>query len=52
VAAKYGNAYLNSGYRMVYPASSLTVGTHKVTVVAVDAGGRSTTFGPLAITVQ
>ncbi|HEY2859233.1 MAG TPA: choice-of-anchor D domain-containing protein [Terracidiphilus sp.] len=52
VAAKYGNAYLNSGYRMVYPATSLTVGTHKVTVVAVDAGGRSTTFGPLTITVQ
>ncbi|HEY2861948.1 MAG TPA: NHL repeat-containing protein [Terracidiphilus sp.] len=52
VAAKYGNAYLNSGYRMVYAASSLSVGTHKVTVVAVDAGGRSTTFGPLTITVQ
>ncbi|HEY2857572.1 MAG TPA: VCBS repeat-containing protein [Terracidiphilus sp.] len=53
VAKAYNNnAYLNSGYRLLYPASSLAVGIHMVTAVATDAGGRSTTFGPLAITVQ
>ncbi|HEY2861504.1 MAG TPA: NHL repeat-containing protein [Terracidiphilus sp.] len=52
VAAKFGSAYLSSGYKLVYPAASLSLGTHQVTVVAVDAGGRSTTLGPLTITVQ
>ena len=46
------NAYLHSGFRMLYSASSLALGTHQVTVVAIDSGGRSTTFGPRTITVQ
>ena len=53
VAAAYNkSAYLNSGYRLLYPASSLSLGTHQVTVIAIDSGGRSTTFGPGVITVQ
>jgi hypothetical protein len=52
VAAAYGNAYLNSGFRLLYPASSLAPGTHQVTVVAIDSGGRSITLGPRSITVQ
>jgi hypothetical protein len=53
VAAAYHNAaYTNSGYRLLFPAASLTLGTHSVTVVAIDSGSRSTTFGPLSITVQ
>jgi len=50
--ARNNNAYLNSGYKLLYPASSLALGTHKVTVVAIDSGGRSTTFGPRVFTVQ
>jgi hypothetical protein len=53
VAAVLNNsAYLNSGYQLLYPASSLSPGLHGVTVVAVDSGGRSTNFGPRVITVQ
>lgn len=52
VAAVRGNAYLDSGFRMLYSASLFSTGTHSVTVVAVDAGDRSTTFGPRVITVQ
>jgi hypothetical protein len=52
VAAAYGSAYLNSGYKLLYPASSLSLGEHVVTVVAVDSGGRSTTLEPRIITVQ
>ena len=52
VAAYFNNAaYANSGYRIFYPAGSLAAGTHAVTVVAIDSNGRSTTFGPLTITV-
>jgi hypothetical protein len=52
VAAAYGKtAYTNSGYQLVYSVASLSPGTHAVTVVAIDSGGRSTTFGPLTITV-
>jgi sugar lactone lactonase YvrE len=51
IAAAYGSAYLDSGYRLLYAASSLALGTHQVTVVAIDSGGRSTTFGPRTITV-
>jgi hypothetical protein len=52
VAKDYGSSYLNSGYQMLYPASSLSLGAHSVTVIAVDSGGRSTTFGPVSFTVQ
>ncbi|HEY2856865.1 MAG TPA: hypothetical protein VGJ21_00440 [Terracidiphilus sp.] len=52
VAALYGSRYRNSGFRLIYAASSLSVGTHKVTVVAVDSVGQATTVGPLSITVQ
>jgi acylphosphatase len=52
IAATYGSTYLHSGYRLLYPASSLALGTHLVTVVAIDSGGRSITLGPRTITVQ
>ena len=53
VAAAYSNAaYTNSGYQLLYSAASLSVGTHSVTVIAIDSAGGSTTFGPRAITVQ
>jgi streptogramin lyase len=51
VASAYGSPYLNSGYQLLYPASSLSLGTHNVTVIAIDSGGRSTTFGPVTFTV-
>jgi subtilase family serine protease len=52
VAAYYNNpAYTNSGYQIFYPAATLAIGTHAVTVVAIDTGGRSTTFGPDTINV-
>ena len=44
-------AYANSGFLLVASAASLSVGTHAVTVVAIDSGGRTTTFGPLTINV-
>ena len=44
-------AYANSGYVLVASVASLSPGAHAVTVVAIDSGGRSTTFGPLSITV-
>jgi hypothetical protein len=52
VAKDYGSSYLDSGYQMLYPASSLSLGAHTVTVIAIDSGGRSTTFGPVSFTVQ
>jgi hypothetical protein len=51
VAKVYGSSYLNSGYHLLYPATSLSIGAHAVKVVAIDSGGRSTTFGPHAFTV-
>ena len=52
VAAVFSNsAYTNSGYQLIYSAAGLSAGTHAVTVVAIDSGGRSTTFGPITITV-
>jgi hypothetical protein len=51
VAAAYGAAYLNSGYQLTYSAATLAPGSHAVTVVAIDSGGRSSTFGPLNFTV-
>jgi hypothetical protein len=45
------NAYLHSGFQLLYPASSLSLGAHQVTVVATDSVGQSTTFGPVSITV-
>jgi len=52
VAAAKGAAYLDSGYQLSYSAATLALGSHSVTVVAIDSGSRSTTFGPLKITVQ
>jgi len=52
VAAAYGAAYLNSEFQLTFSASTLALGPHAVTVVAIDSGGRSTTLGPLAFTVQ
>jgi hypothetical protein len=51
--ASYFNraAYTNSGYQLIYSAATLSTGTHTVTVVAIDSASRSTTFGPLTITV-
>jgi hypothetical protein len=51
VAEEYGNADLDSGYQMLYSASSLSVGTHHVTVIAIDSLGYSKTFGPVSFTV-
>ena len=52
VAAALNNAaYLGSGYQFHYSASTLSVGTHAVTVIAIDSGGRSSTFGPATIAV-
>jgi hypothetical protein len=52
VAAYFNNpSYTNSGFQLVYSAAALSTGTHAVTVVAIDTGGRSTTFGPATITV-
>jgi hypothetical protein len=52
VAAAEGAAYLDSGYKLTYSAATLALGSHSVTVIAIDSGGRTTTFGPLAFTVQ
>jgi hypothetical protein len=52
VTAYFNNpSYTNSGYQLVYSAAALSAGTHTVTVVAIDAGGRSATLGPATITV-
>jgi sugar lactone lactonase YvrE len=51
VAAAKGAAYLDSGYQLTYSVAALALGSHAVTVIAIDSGGLSTTFGPLAITV-
>ncbi|HEX4007364.1 MAG TPA: Ig-like domain repeat protein [Acidobacteriaceae bacterium] len=45
-------AYGNARIRMVYPAASLSVGTHSVTVMATNSLGLSKTFGPASFTVQ
>jgi hypothetical protein len=45
-------AYGHAKYQFLYPAASLAAGAHWVTVIAVDSGGRSTTFGPEIFTVQ
>ena len=52
VAAYFNNpSYTNSGFQLVYSVAALSTGTQAVTVVAIDSAGRSTTFGPLPITV-
>ena len=51
VATAKGAAYLNSGYQLSYSAATLSLGSHSVTVIGIDSGGSSTTFGPLAFTV-
>jgi hypothetical protein len=52
VADEYGSADLDSGYQMLYPAASLSVGVHTVTVIAIDSGGNSKTFGPVSFMVS
>jgi hypothetical protein len=52
VAAVDGVAYLNSGYQLSYSAAALALGSHSVTVVAVDSTAHSKTLGPLTFTVQ
>ena len=44
-------AYGNSGFQLIASVASLSVGTHAVTVIAIDSGGRSTTLGPLSINI-
>ena len=51
-AREHSNAFLDSGYAMLYPASLLAIGPHVVRVVATDSRGSWTTFGPLSFTVQ
>jgi len=52
VAAAYNKpSYANSGFQLIASAAALSAGAHSVTVVAIDSGKRSTTFGPLSITV-
>jgi subtilase family serine protease len=52
VASSFNKAaYTNSGFQLVYSAAALSTGTHAVTVVAIDSGGRSTTLGPRTITI-
>ncbi|MFZ1085669.1 MAG: hypothetical protein WAN35_11950, partial [Terracidiphilus sp.] len=52
VASNLNNpSYANSGFLLMAPVATLTAGTHAVTVVAIDSGGRSVTLGPLSITV-
>jgi hypothetical protein len=52
VASAFSNpSYAKSGFNLVAPAASLSIGTHAVTVVAIDSGGRSTSLGPLSISV-
>jgi hypothetical protein len=50
-AAFANNAFINSGYQLLYPAATISPGAHAVTVVATDSLGHSTTFGPLNVTV-
>ena len=52
VATVEGAAYLNSGFQMNFAVRTLGLGSHTVTVIAIDSGGLSTTFGPLDFIVQ
>jgi sugar lactone lactonase YvrE len=52
VAIAFGSAYTNSGFQLLYPASTLSVGAHSVSVIAVDSDGRSKVLGPISFTVQ
>jgi hypothetical protein len=52
VATYYNNpAFAQAGYQLIAPAASLTVGSHKVTVVVEDSGGQTTSLGQLSINV-
>ncbi len=52
VVTTTGNpAYLYSGYTFTYNASALSVGTHQINVVALNAHLVSKNFGPLFVTV-
>jgi hypothetical protein len=44
-------SYGNSGYTFVYNANQIAIGSHTVTVVAVNSHGISSTFGPHSINV-
>lgn len=48
----HNNAYINSGYVLVYPGARLAPGSHTITAVAINSAGLSTNFGPLTITVK
>ncbi|HEY4357180.1 MAG TPA: hypothetical protein VGN16_15630 [Acidobacteriaceae bacterium] len=48
IATTSGNpAYTNSGFKLVASTSALALGTHAVTVVAVDSVSHTTTLGPV-----
>ncbi|MGB7986865.1 MAG: protease pro-enzyme activation domain-containing protein [Terracidiphilus sp.] len=52
VASYFGKpAWANSGFQLTASAASLSSGSHAVTVVAIDSGGRSITLGPKSISV-
>jgi hypothetical protein len=51
VAAAYGSAYANSGFTMTYSASSLSVGSHSISVVGINSHSVQTALGPLTINV-
>ena len=41
VAAYYKNAaYTDCGFQLLAPATTLSIGTHAVTIIAIDSGGR------------
>jgi hypothetical protein len=44
-------SYPNSGYQLIASTSGLSIATHAVTVIAIDSAGRTTTFGPMSISV-
>jgi predicted outer membrane repeat protein len=53
VAAYYNNqSYLDSGFTLYYPASSLSAGAHTVTAIATNKEDVSTTLGPRTINVN
>jgi hypothetical protein len=52
VANYFNNpAWSNTGYFFVTPASSLSLGSHTITVIAKDSANLSSTFGPITINV-
>jgi hypothetical protein len=45
-------AYGHARFELLYPAASLAPGSHKVTAIATDSYGVSSTFGPVYFTVS